>query len=580
MSIELMAPVSNNDTLIAALSSGADSVYLGYKEFNARIVADNFTNHELEDAIKLIHEKGKKGYLVFNTLLKDSEFERAITYLNFAIDIGVDGIIIQDLGIINWLRNKPVPLFASTQMTICNSRGVNIAKLMGFKRVVLARELNINDIASVSEKTKGIELECFIHGGLCIGYSGQCAASTIFEHCAANRGICKTPCWEDYALYCDNQLVYSGKIIKPKDMYAIHHISRLNEMGISALKIQGRSRSVSYVTNVVKVYREYIDFLENDNHQYFSQEKLDILKNQSPRGLMKGNLELSINNDFVVHSKPCFFPALSDLPYGKCEACRIPEHITVSFTSLENIVPDQLFKGIERIYLSYDLLIEENKTKILKLSKIASLYMIIPILIERYDVSAEYIERKCFEYNISGISISNVGDLLLINKIDCEFSAERSLNICNVSSANYLKDFGIKMISLPFELQESEMIYLSNNVDLKFERTVYGRPKLIQMKYCILTKSNECLEHCEKCKEYKKIILSGKKSFIASINPSRTETTLYPYKRISMPIWKEDVYYTRLEFTDETIDHINHVLASYHNGFYFCGEYIDSIGSI
>ncbi len=579
MKIELMAPVKNYASLIEAINAGADSVYLGSKKFNARCMTENFDIFDLLSVIEYAHAKNKKVYLALNTLIKETEFKEAVEYAKIAIEAGVDAIIVQDFGLFTYLSKTAIPLIASTQMTICNSRGVAVARELGFSRVVIARELNVQELQQISQKASKIELECFIHGGLCIGYSGQCYMSAIYENSAANRGICRTPCWEDYTLYCNETPIHSGKLLKPKDMYGIHHIPQLCMNGFAALKIQGRTRDLGYIRNVVGTYRKYIDDLEYLDSNELSFEELQVLSAQSPRGLMRGNLELSINNNFVVEDGCAQIPRseyIENYVFGSCEKAK---HIAVSFNDLSRIDVASLYRNIERIYLSFDVIKPKHRNTILGLKNVAPIYMVMPTLIERHDVSIAELEDVISYYYIDGLSLSNIGDLSLIRKLNCKFSTERTFNVCNKHTVNFLKKMGIHSMSLPFELSASESCMLADDSEVCFERVVYGRPSLIQMKYCLISKTNECID-CGKCKLEDRYTLFGKNGFLVKINSNRNETILFPLKKIAIPVYEKETNLLRFEFTDESTPQINNILSAYSAGYFPQGDYLTDIGSI
>ena len=487
MKLELMAPAKDFSSLIESINCGADSVYLGLKKYNARYSATNFTEAELSKAIDYAHSRKKRIYLTLNTLIKESEFEEAICYANSAINLGIDAIIIQDFGLFNTLLNYGIPLIASTQTTICNSRGVLIATKIGFSRVVLARELNILEIEQIAKHTSGIELECFIHGGLCIGYSGQCYISCLFDNKAANRGVCTTPCWDYYTLYRNRTALKSGRLLKPKDMYAILYIPFLYHLGIRSFKIQGRTRSLDYLKDVVSIYSDYIKTFKQSGKATLSHDALNLLKKQSPRGLMKGNLEPFPNCNYVVES---FCQPISRFDYSEkisSGTCEKANHITVCLRNLSALDTEMLFRQIERIYIPFDSFISENKEQILNLKKIAPVYLVFPTLMERYDITLYQLKDKIDEYQIDGLSLSNLGDLFFIGQVNCSISLESSFHVCNKAAIDYFKNMGINSISLPFELFPYEAMELSSYNQMTLERTVYGRPPLAQLKYCLLS---------------------------------------------------------------------------------------------
>lgn len=252
---ELLAPVGSKESLIAAVKNGADAVYFGGSAFSARQYASNFNREELEWAIDHAHKWGVKAYVTVNTLIKDAELEEAAGYIQFLCNAGADAVIVQDLGILRLLREQlpELPVHASTQMTIHNAAGVKFLKDMGVKRVVLARELSLEEIRKIKSETN-MEIETFIHGALCFSYSGQCLLSSMIGGRSGNRGYCAQPCRKKYRI---NDV--EGYLLSPKDLNMSEHIGALVEAGIDSFKIEGRMKRPEYVAGVVRVYRKLID---------------------------------------------------------------------------------------------------------------------------------------------------------------------------------------------------------------------------------------------------------------------------------------------------------------------------------
>ena len=268
--LELLAPAGNFDCLIAAVQSGADAVYLSGKAFGARSFADNFNNEEIEKAIDYCHIRGVKVYVTVNTLVFDSEFEELSAYLGFLNRVGVDGIIVQDMGVFKAAQCiiPNLPIHASTQMTIYNKDGVKFLENSGIKRVVLAREVSLSGIEEISKNT-GAELEVFGHGALCMCYSGQCLLSSIIGGRSGNRGKCAQPC---RLMYSINSSTKKAFYLSLKDLSSLSHIENLKNAGVSSLKIEGRMKGPAYVAAVVGIYRKYID-----NPHPAEEEDLHIL---------------------------------------------------------------------------------------------------------------------------------------------------------------------------------------------------------------------------------------------------------------------------------------------------------------
>lgn len=272
--IELLAPAGSVDALHAAVENGADAVYLGGKLFNARQQADNFDIPVLKAELEYAHARGVSIYLAMNTLVSDEEMGQALQFAAEAGAAGIDGIIVQDIGLASVLRKMipEVPLHGSTQMTIYDLDGVKALEVMSFKRVVLARELSLDEAAYIACNTP-LEIEAFVHGALCISYSGQCLMSSIIGGRSGNRGKCAQPCRLPYELVkgadAGQKLQFrSGTaglghnaryLLSPKDMCSLEHIGEIAASGITSLKIEGRMKSPEYVAVVVRTYRKYLD---------------------------------------------------------------------------------------------------------------------------------------------------------------------------------------------------------------------------------------------------------------------------------------------------------------------------------
>ncbi|MBP2633818.1 MAG: peptidase [Firmicutes bacterium] len=278
--IELLAPVGSKESLIAAVESGANAIYLAGKMFGARAYAANFENEELEEAIQFAHMRGVLVDVAVNTIVDNSEFEELADYLRFLYKSGADAIIVQDLGVAK-LAKEIVPnliLHASTQMTVHNIEGVKMLSDLGFKRVVLSRELSMEDIKYICENV-AVEIEVFIHGALCICYSGQCLMSGMIGGRSGNRGRCAQPCRLPYTLVDkdNNDLlkdIDSGEyLLSPKDLNTIELIPEFIDAGVTSLKIEGRMKRPEYVAVVVDTYRRAIDsYLASKDDFFISQQ--------------------------------------------------------------------------------------------------------------------------------------------------------------------------------------------------------------------------------------------------------------------------------------------------------------------
>lgn len=270
--IELLAPSGNTDSFLAAVSAGADAVYVGLKDFSARAKAKNFSYKQLNEICSYAHQKNVKIFVALNTLIKNSELKDVMKSLEQISLSQADAIIVQDLGVA-YLSKKYFPdikLHASTQLTIHNSYGAIQAKQMGFERAVLARELSFDEIKNIKNKSN-IELEIFCHGALCFCVSGLCLFSSFIGGYSGNRGRCTQPCRRLWTV--DGK---KGYFLSPKDFQLADYIKQIKETGVTSLKIEGRLKSADYVAKTVKAYRLLIDSNETNYEQNLEQAK-DLL---------------------------------------------------------------------------------------------------------------------------------------------------------------------------------------------------------------------------------------------------------------------------------------------------------------
>ncbi len=304
--IELLAPAGNMECLKAAVLSGADAVYLAGKLFGARSYADNFSDEELKIAVDYCHLRGVKVYVTVNTLISDREMSGAMDYLKMLNDIGVDAVIVQDLGLFSLVKeNFPeLPVHASTQMTAHNISGVKALSKMGAEQVVLSRELSLEEIKKIKNETD-VKLEVFAHGALCMCYSGQCLLSSVLGGRSGNRGKCAQPCRLEYKINDNND---KGFYLSLKDLCALNHINEMKEIGVSSLKIEGRMKGAEYVSLVVGIYRKYIDSGEMPTKE--DLERLDRIFYRG--GQTDGYLTGRKGKEMFCFNKP-------DNPYEKQE---------------------------------------------------------------------------------------------------------------------------------------------------------------------------------------------------------------------------------------------------------------------
>lgn len=296
---ELLAPVGGKEQLRAAVENGADAVYMGGRAFHARANAECFSGEALKEAVLYAHSKGVRVYITLNTLVTNEELKEALSEAEECSRAGVDGLIVQDFGLAEMLRRKmpEMELHLSTQATIYNQEGVLKAKELGFSRVVLARETPFSHIAEIAASTK-VPLEVFVHGAICMCYSGQCQMSRFQGGRSGNRGGCAQPCRLPYALLKNgapfsekNQNQCGPYRLSPKDMCTVDHLGRLAEAGVASLKIEGRMKSPEYVAVVTGIYRKYLDIYQKEgSYEVSSEDRKALLQIFNRGGFTDGYL--------------------------------------------------------------------------------------------------------------------------------------------------------------------------------------------------------------------------------------------------------------------------------------------------
>ncbi|MDR2433177.1 MAG: U32 family peptidase [Treponema sp.] len=304
--IELLAPAGSPEALDAAIGEGADAVYLGLKNFNARMRSANFTYSQFESALRVLRRMGKKLYVTVNTVFEQREADRMYQFLKYLAAAGPDALIVQDLGVVAMARSEfpSLKLHASTQMNIASARGANALSRHGVSRVVLARELSLAELRGVRSETN-LELEVFVHGALCVSASGICLFSSYLGGKSANRGMCTQACRRLYHRNAEGGAApESGYYFSPGDLQLLERLPDLAEAGINSLKIEGRMKSADYVGTVVSAYRQVLDAIAGGDEE---QIRLHIQKGQE---ILRGDFARSKTRFY-------FDSAASETPAGE-----------------------------------------------------------------------------------------------------------------------------------------------------------------------------------------------------------------------------------------------------------------------
>ena len=298
--IELLAPAGSMESLIAAINNGADAIYLGGSKFSARAYASNFDNETMMKAVDYVHSYGVKVYVTMNTLLKQNELKEALKYVGYLYEIGIDALIIQDTGLINLAKSvyPKFELHASTQMTVHNGEGALYFTEKGLQRIVLSRELSLDEIKYISTDL-GIETEIFVHGALCVCYSGQCLMSSMIGGRSGNRGRCAQSCRMQYTLKGEHSGERKGYLLSPKDTCLIEDIDGLIKSGTSSLKVEGRMKKPEYVAGVTQNYRKAIDKIEKHDKFDLNKGKNQLMQLFNRQGFAKAYLHKNTGKDMM-----------------------------------------------------------------------------------------------------------------------------------------------------------------------------------------------------------------------------------------------------------------------------------------
>ncbi|HZZ57373.1 MAG TPA: peptidase U32 family protein, partial [Opitutaceae bacterium] len=304
---ELLSPAGDWECARAAVENGADAIYFGLERFNARMRARNFTVADLPELMAFLHRRGVRGYVTFNTLIFADEVEPAEACLRSIIAAGVDAAIVQDVGICRMIRelSPDFPIHASTQMTVTSAAGVAFARDLGANLVVLARENSLADIERIRAGLPdgaGLPLEVFVHGALCVAFSGQCLTSEALGGRSANRGECAQACRLPYELISDGQTVPLGDrryLLSPQDLAGIEVLPDIIRSGVSSLKIEGRLKSPEYVASITRVYRQALDSAARAAAAPSAKYELEMAFS---RGLSTGWFQ-GVDNQSLVHAR-------------------------------------------------------------------------------------------------------------------------------------------------------------------------------------------------------------------------------------------------------------------------------------
>ena len=310
---EVLAPAGSYESMTAAFAAGADGVYMGGSRFGARAYADNPDNDLLRRAVDYANMRGKKLYLTVNTLMKDRETDDVRSFLKPLYDAGLNGVIVQDTGVVKLIHDEfpGLPIHASTQMTVTTGIWAGILKEYGVTRIVAARELSLQELKSLKEKS-GLEIEVFVQGALCYCYSGQCLFSSVIGGRSGNRGRCAQPCRMAYGVMHEDSALNGGNteyVLSPRDICLLSDIPDLADAGVDSLKIEGRMKGPEYAAVTSYMYRKYVDMYAEKGRDGFRvlKEDMELLENSWSRsGFSGGYLSTRNGREMMTLKDPSY----------------------------------------------------------------------------------------------------------------------------------------------------------------------------------------------------------------------------------------------------------------------------------
>lgn len=545
MCMELLAPAGSAAALRAAVQSGADAVYLGGTAFGARQSAENFTLEEMKKWVNYCHMYGVDVHVTVNTLVKEKELSDLQSYVKSLNGIGVDALIVQDLGAADVIKNTcpDLTLHASTQMSVTTLDEVRELEKLGFSRVVLARELNEKEIEHICKNTP-LEIEVFVHGAICQCYSGKCLMSSILGGRSGNRGRCAQPCRLPYELVEGQKSIANGYLLSPKDMALINDLGTLNRIGVKSLKIEGRLKRAEYVSTVVGVYRKYLDMLYSGKTQNASKNDMQILTDAFSRsGFTNGYLKNKLGAQMMSHNSPS---GTGDTKFTDEAIARTAENANIRKIPVEI---EGTLKANEPMMVSVsdnsgilsfavgtlnsetarNVPLDENRLReqLLKLGNTPLVCEDISVFVDegitipikeinavRRTAVEKFLEERAYrpekrvtDYKIPTAQRDKISEIEIAVSVSTEEQRktaeaagikniqpfkpfEGTLNVYNSQTANYLGKNGTVTLSPELNLHEIEDML--KNTNAKAEVIAYGHLPLMIMKNCPVKAMGKC----------------------------------------------------------------------------------------
>jgi putative protease len=531
--LELLAPAGTPEAVEAVLDAGADAVYVGGKQLNMRQHRQsyNLTNEELAQAVELAHKNGKKLYFTLNSLVRDSQLPTLRNILKTLGHIGPDAIIVQDLGVATLAREicVQIPLHASTMMNVHNLETAMTLKMMGFKRIIVSRDISIYEIRRIAEKS-GMETEYFIHGDMCITQSSLCYISGILFGESSNCGRCMKPCRWNWKLASEKGNVEltgptEGYLLARKDLCLFQHIPALIQNGIISFKIEGRMRTAEFITEMVRTYRRALDGYRQDSVHYATNAaEMDNLWNNRVREFTTALAFTNAGLPGVDPSglrEPRFFSYAAPEPILSVEQNNeitdIPESVPelIVHVSDKSSAETALDNGADAIYLNNQGYIHHSgkmdnlwvkEFTIRAASKNARVALMMPYVTDERDMTEwkDWLAKFRTIKNLA-VGVSNLGSLSMVKNLGFkEIIADFPLNICNSISSDELSTLGADRVTASVELSMDDLLEFVNNCRMSVDVIGQGPLLAMLMEHCVIASASGaspkdiCPMHCRK----------------------------------------------------------------------------------
>ena len=518
--VELLAPVGNFEIFKEVIHSGADAVYLGGKIFNMRMHRKdfNFTNEELEEAIKIAHSLKKKIYITVNNLLSSYDLTQAEDYLRYLEKLGPDALIVQDMSVIDLIRTLGLNLniHSSVMMNVHNFETIKALEELGVTRVVTSRDIDLKTIKQFSVRTN-MEFEYFVHGDMCVAHGAQCLYSGILFGKSGNRGLCMKPCRWGYKINKEGQQYDTTFPMAVKDMYMYEHIPELIEAGVVSFKIEGRMRDASYLVDLINYYSDAIDRYIDDpisyNRKKHAKELFENRKRDFSTAYAFGNPGLSnINERYEGTGKfystgKVFSNPVDEFDIKEERVSEIKDilsldevkinkpELTVKVNNYEAAML-AINEGVDKIYLSGEVFepdapfTKEEIINITKSKKNSKIYLGLPRMMFEDDFSKYNHLLRNNDLGIDGLLVTNLGAISKFKDLGLELVGDYSLNIYNALSANFYKNLGLEMATLSCESPVNNTKDSLLNSDLDLEIIVNGSPVVMYMSHDLYENTN------------------------------------------------------------------------------------------